>query len=387
MPHVDAEVSLPLVHDEPRPFRGTPTDEDEMLEPEVSLPESAARGSFPALDSEPMEEARPREPSVPDLPDLDAANPAGSTDSLLPEAPTFEGADDADLVLGGDGTATEHGLLGPEPGGFVADEDRSPPVADEDRPSFAESEPAVLGVRLSTVRALQDLSVDSQQILARRAKLQVLQPEEVVGAFAVALVVKGDVRVMPAVSDAPCGYAQKGEVVFTRGTLSGIALSVVAGPDGAAVATWDQAALDVALGDSPWVGDELTEVADRFHAMAGAASGPLGLRLDESLIASVFAKAEVRVLLPRDVFVEVGRPVQGMSVVGAGRVEIVSADGTIQELMPGDLVFPAETPASSPAPSTARAGVDGALLLHVPRHETHELLVSVPPLLEVLATG
>jgi hypothetical protein len=67
-------------------------------------------------------------------------------------------------------------------------------------------------------------------VLARRAKLEVLQPEEEISSFAVALVVKGDVGIVPAVSDIPCGYAQKGDVIFTRGSLAGgIALSVVAG--------------------------------------------------------------------------------------------------------------------------------------------------------------
>jgi len=246
----------------------------------------------------------------------------------------------------------------------------------------------VLGVRLSSVRGLQDLSIESQQVLARRAKLEVLQPEEEISSFAVALVVKGDVGIVPAVSDIPCGYAQKGDVVFTRGSLAGgVALSVVAGPDGAAVAAWDQAALDVALGDSPWVGDELLEVADRFQAMAGATMGPLGQRLDESLMASVFAKAEVRLLFAGDLLVEAGRPVQGLAVVGAGRIEILGPEGKLQELHPGDLVFPSATPASAPAPASARAGAGGALVLQVGRHETHELLVSVPPLLEVLATA
>jgi hypothetical protein len=37
------------------------------------------------------------------------------------------------------------------------------------------------------------------------------------------------------------------------------------------------------------------------------------------------------------------------------------------------------------APTAARASAGGALLMATDRHSAHELMVSVPPLLEVLA--
>ncbi len=363
---VEPEVALPLVH-EPG-FAGTETvaaAEEDHTPPEPSAPELSQPTPLELAASD--EEAGDDGEGGPDLPDLDAEVIASATASLIPDAPRFDDEEEfEDLPPAAEAT----------------------PSPAEDRAGSVEpSEPSVLGVRLSSVRGLQDLSIDSQQVLARRAKLEVLQPEEEISSFAVALVVKGDVGIVPAVSDIPCGYAQKGDVVFTRGSLAGgIALSVVAGPDGAAVAAWDQAALDAALGDSPWVGDELLEVADRFQAMAGATMGPLGQRLDESLMASVFAKAEVRLLYAGDPLVEAGRPVQGLAVVGAGRIEVVGEDGKLHELHPGDLVFPGATLSSGPAPAAARAGAGGALVLQVGRHETHELMVSVPPLLEVLAS-
>jgi len=361
---VDPEVVLPLVHEGTDAAAGDRRGESESDRtlPEPSAPEPSPESSLDARET--AEQVEEDGGSAPDLPDIDAEVIASATASLIPDAPRFDDEEESEELPDASAGATGEGAP-PEP-----------------------ADPSVLGVHLSSVRGLQDLSTESQQVLARRAKLEVLQPEEEISSFAVALVVKGDVGIVPAVSDIPCGYAQKGDVIFTRGSLAGgIALSVVAGPDGAAVATWDQAALDVALSDSPWVGDELLEVADRFQAMAGATMGPLGQRLDESLMASVFAKAEVRLLFAGDLLVEAGHPVQGLSVVGAGRIEIVGADGKLQELHPGDLVFPSATPASDPAPASARAGAGGALVLQVGRHETHELLVSVPPLLEVLATA
>jgi len=367
---VDPEVALPLVHEGMGPAA---MDRPGESEPDRTLPEPSA--PEPVLDARASAaDVEEDGGGVPDLPDIDAEVIASATASLIPDAPRFDDEEEIEELPAAAGGASGEG---------------APPEPAEDRPGSGEpADPSVLGVRLSSVRGLQDLSIESQQVLARRAKLEVLQPEEEISSFAVALVVKGDVGIVPAVSDIPCGYAQKGDVVFTRGSLAGgVALSVVAGPDGAAVAAWDQAALDVALGDSPWVGDELLEVADRFQAMAGATMGPLGQRLDESLMASVFAKAEVRLLFAGDLLVEAGRPVQGLAVVGAGRIEILGPEGKLQELHPGDLVFPSATPASAPAPASARAGAGGALVLQVGRHETHELLVSVPPLLEVLATA
>ncbi len=57
----------------------------------------------------------------------------------------------------------------------------------------------------------------------------------------------------------------------------------------------------------------------------------------------------------------------------------------LDELGPGDFIFAAAVLAAGAAPYTARAGSLGALLLHARRHDTHELLVLVPPLVEILS--
>lgn len=342
---------------------------------------------LPDLDDEDDEmtsvDALPRDAPVPvhedseaedslEAPDLDSAALGA------PALPTFdEGARHTEAEHEPDPTETESELPDqdlPDLGFSDEPPDEAPEVA---------GEPSVLGVKLADVRGFEDLPDEAQALLASRAKLEVLQPDEEVSFFAVALVVKGDAAVVPAISDTPCGYASRGDVIFTQGNLpEGVALGVSAGPDGAAVATWDQEALDGATAECPWVADELREVADRFQAMAGATMGVLGERLDESLLASVFAKCQVRLYFEGDVVFESGAPVQGLFIVGAGR--LVAGD---EELGPGDLVFPACTPANAAAPATVAAGAGGALLLHVGSHETHELMMMVPPLLEILSMG
>jgi len=254
------------------------------------------------------------------------------------------------------------------------------PAADE------AAAPLVEGVSLAEVRGLEDLPADAQAGLVEKARVEALGPDEEIGGFGVALVLEGDVRIMPSIADVACAFAAKGEVVFTSGSLEdGVMLRVVAGEAGARVAVWEPDALAEATASCPWVADELRLVADRYQALAGATMGAMGDRLDSSLLAMVTGRCDVRVLLGGEVLLEPGKPVDGMYIVGAGRIELVSDGDILDELGPGDFLFAEQILAAGSAPSTARAGKTGALLLFAPRMTAHELLVSVPPLLEILA--
>ena len=250
--------------------------------------------------------------------------------------------------------------------------------------------PTIEGVSLMDVRGLQDLPEDALSLLVQSARVEELASEEELSFFAVAMVLSGGVHIMPAIADASCSYASRGEVVFTSGTLpDGIELRVSAGEDGTRVAVWERAALDQATSGCPWVADDLRLIADSFQALAGVAVGELGERLDDSLRAMVTERCEVRTLLPFEIIVEQGKPMSGMHIVGGGRLELVTTDGG-QEILeatlgPGEFLFGPEILAATPAPCTARAGKDGALVLFADRHTAHELMVSVPPLLEIFA--
>jgi hypothetical protein len=88
------------------------------------------------------------------------------------------------------------------------------------------------------------------------------------------------------------------------------------------------------------------------------------------------------------VLVEKGKPVGGLFIVGAGRIELgvdAARAGSEGELGPGDFLFAAQVLMGGSAPTAARAGASGALLMAADRHSAHELMVVVPPLLELLA--
>src|SRR5258706_9343484 len=115
----------------------------------------------------------------------------------------------------------------------------------------------------------------------------------------------------------------------------------------------------------------------------------LGERHDDTLRQSVTDRCQVKTLLAGDVIVIKGKSVPGMFIVAAGSVEVADGVGdsanVLSELLPGDFVFANEVMAAAPAPNTARAGPGGALVLFADRKIAHEMMVSVPPLLEILS--
>jgi hypothetical protein len=326
----------------------------------------------------------------------DASARLGDAESLAPDSqPTLEARRPSEAPPGPAAAAeaapaaepARPAETAPAADAAPAAEPASPPSHDAAPDAARESiPPLVEGVSLADVRGLQDLPADAQAGLAHGARIEALGPDEEIGGFAVALVLEGDVRIMPSIADVACAFAAKGEVVFTTGSLEdGVMLRVVAGDAGARVAVWEPEALVEATASCPWVADELRLVADRYQALAGAMMGAMGDRLDDALRSMVTSRCDVRLLLGGEVLLEAGKPLDGMYIVGAGRLELVVDGEVVDELGPGDFLFTEQILAAGAAPSTARAGKTGALLLFAQRMTAHELLVSVPPLLEILA--
>ncbi len=260
----------------------------------------------------------------------------------------------------------------------------SPPSAS---PGSVLSEPVVDNVNLATTRGFEDLPEEVQLSLANSARIERLDAGEEVSFFGAAVVTSGRVDILPAFSEEAGAVADEGDVIFTHGNLeTSIDLRVVAKMDETRVAVWDPETLRRAIAECPWVADELKLIADRYLALCGATLGPLGERLDHSLRATVFQRLDVRVLNEGDVLVEVGKVIPGLLVVGGGRILLHNAKGEpTGELNMGDFVFANGLLVGAKAPETAIAARGGALVLTAPRQIAHELMMSVPPLVEVLA--
>jgi len=287
---------------------------------------------------------------------------------------------------------SERTLLPSERARSVSARPSQPPVhLDRDTPipsSVSSLKPVSLrGIELANVRGLCDLPLEAQRLLRQRARIERMGTGEDLSFFSVVLVLEGWVKLMPAIADVTCATAAAGEVVFTQGSLAdGVALRVVAGQNGTTLATWDRETFDEITRSCPWVADELRLIADSFQALAGTALGMLGERLDDALREVVTSRCQVLTLLPGEVLVQLGKPVPGMHIVGAGLVELVDASGVVvSTVSPGEFLLTAQVLAGGVSPHTVRASSAGALILFARRIVAHELLVSVPPLLEILA--
>jgi hypothetical protein len=257
----------------------------------------------------------------------------------------------------------------------------TPPQADPTAPTTV-----VDGIALEALRGFEDLPVEVQQGLARSVRIQPLDAGDEVGFFGAAVVTAGSVDILPAISDDSGAVAETSDVVFTKSSLpDSIALRVVAKIDGTRVATWDPDVFEAAIQPCPWLHDELRFIADYFVAVCGAALGPLGERLDPALRTAVFKRLEVRALQADEVLIKEGANIASLFVVGGGRLLVEQGGADPDELLPGGFVFAEKMMTAKPAPATVRAGAQGALVLYAPRAVAHELMMSVPPLLEVLA--
>ncbi len=242
-------------------------------------------------------------------------------------------------------------------------------------------------VDLAGVDAFSDLPDDARIAFARGAVVRELSSDEEVSGFALALVLEGEVDLAATIVDTPAMRIAVGGALRGRGPFDHVApLRLVAASETARVATWDERSVEVAFRVCPWVEDDLRAEGDRLQAMVGLTMGPLGERLDPFLREHVASRLVVRVLAQDEVFVRRGKPVPGLLIVGAGELELVRDDGTVEEtLRAGEFLFPSQVLRAGPAPSTVRATKGGAIVLFADRHAAQELLVTCPPLLELFA--
>lgn len=250
--------------------------------------------------------------------------------------------------------------------------------------------PALQAESLAAVEVLADLPTETHAELAACGNLVPLGPGKgLMLASGVGAVVRGSVGVCHDEAAQPGIRVGDGAVIATKGILGPApSLYLRAGKRGAHLALWLPEQLAGALSASPWVGDELRRNADRLRALAGAASGALGRQLDESLLAGVLERFEVRPLQAGHVVAQAGKPVEGLFLVGGGSLA-ASPSGELRSVRrwaPGEFVLGQSLVDGSAAVYDVAVEARGALLMFAPRAVAHELMMSLPPLIEILAS-
>jgi CRP-like cAMP-binding protein len=166
-------------------------------------------------------------------------------------------------------------------------------------------------------------------------------------------------------------------------------LVVVGGRKGARILSLPSSAVDELRAAAPWVVQDLEPLSDDLHVVAGAIRGPIGKRLDDALLGAILSRADTMRLPPGATVVKQGELVRALVIVGAGNLSLRSSDdaeaketGSIEQ---GDVLFPSELLQRTKAPSTVRAGENGAVVLVATRAATEELMMTYPPLLDILS--
>lgn len=242
-------------------------------------------------------------------------------------------------------------------------------------------------VDLSTVAELADLPDDVRDELAAAASVSNLQPGDERAGFALAYVIAGSVDLSIAPSGAAGARLSAGTLLRAKTSIENVVplRLVVDEGQAARVATWDDATVTKALADCPWVEDELCAASDRYHALAGATAGALGTRLDPGLRQELTQSLQTRALAEGEIVAVAGESPPGILVVAVGILELVADDRVVGKVKAGEFLFPLEVLGGAKARHTARAGKGGALVLSGEAKRTHELVVTYPSLLEILA--
>ncbi|HVJ90681.1 MAG TPA: hypothetical protein VM580_12820 [Labilithrix sp.] len=258
----------------------------------------------------------------------------------------------------------------------------APARADEPAPPIALAEK----LDLDEVEAFSDLPDDARTAFASAATLHTLAAGEEIGTFALAYVVSGSFDVAATVVDAPAVRLATGAVLRARGTTDeNVPIRLICAKGQGVIATWSDVAVAEAFRSIPWVEDDLRAAADRVQTLVGITIGPLGERLDPAIREEIVGRLTMRPLIAGEVVVNAGEPVPGLLLVGIGELELLKGDEKVGTVGSGEFLFPTEVLGAGSAPATARAGAGGALVMFGVRQIAQELLVTCPPLLEVLA--
>ncbi|WP_394850933.1 cyclic nucleotide-binding domain-containing protein [Pendulispora brunnea] len=391
-------ANLKLLEDDDEDVESVPT-QDAPPRPAAALP-------VPSLEPEPESEAEPAPSSALTFLPASEPEPEASRSSAFAMLPGPEPEPDPDLPtdaavfdsvtqkikadlraldVSARRSVADDNVTPPAPAIPAASLPPAPSLPSGPELTVAETSPPPLD--LSSLEAFADLPDDAREAFAAAAEVHELHADEETAGFALAVVIEGEVDVCAAIADAAGERLGPGAVLRMRGSVGpDVAARFVCASDHAKVATWNLDAVEEAFRTCPWVENDLCSAANRTHALVGSTMGPLGERLDAMLRKQITDRLEVRPLEPGDVLVSKGQPVPGVILVGTGYLEVVREDGTvIERVSSGQFLFSSSILGGGAAPATARASTEGTIVLFGDRMVAHELLLTCPPLLEVLA--
>lgn len=236
---------------------------------------------------------------------------------------------------------------------------------------------------------LADVPDDAREALVMQSEKVALLPDEAAPAPAMVIVLQGEVEVRSQGHLTHLDSIGQGQVrLLVAFAPAEGNVELIGGPKGARYLALGISGIELLRAAAPWVVQELEPASDDVHVVAGILRGRHGARLDGVMLDAVLSRAKTMRLAPGATVVRQGEAVRALILVGAGVLTIREGDEAdspiVQTLDPGEVLYATELLGRVAAPKTVRAGDDGALVIVATRAATEELLVTVPPLLELL---
>ena len=250
-------------------------------------------------------------------------------------------------------------------------------------PTANDPDEALVTESIRSIPAFGKLSKGKKLALTHAAELVRLSCGDEVSVTGLLFVAQGEVRISAAVSDCSPVTLLRGQALRGQSSLGvPLALRCSAHGEDAVVLRWTVGELAEALVDSRAIDDELRELADPVQAACGATLGTLAESIGEDVLRVLLQKMQLKRLAPGEVWVEQGKPMPGVCLLGLGKLQA----GTLQDYGPGDVPFAESALACEPLELPLTAGAKGALLWVGTRAALFELLTSAPTLLESLTS-
>lgn len=250
-------------------------------------------------------------------------------------------------------------------------------------PSANDPDEALVADSIRAIPAFAKLSKGKKLGLSHSAEIVRLCSGEEIGVTGLVFVAQGEVQVSAAVSDCAPVTLLRGQVLRGQSSLCvPLALRCIANGEDAVLLRWSVGELAEALVDSRAIDDELRELADPVQAACGASLGPLAESIGEEVLRVLLQKMQLKRLAPGEVWIEQGKTMPGVCVLGLGALHA----GSVEDYGPGDVPFAESALACEPLELALRAGSKGALLWVGTRAALFELITSAPTLLESLTS-
>jgi hypothetical protein len=368
-------VASRRTHPPPKSADGTPLP---AAPPAPAPPASDDRSpKAPASPLLPAVEAIPRPPAAPAAAGLEEPRPRPATEPPAPEV-------ESDPVAAAESTAAPAASSTPAPPRSSAAPTSSGP--NSSAPLVLTGDEPFGPLILDSVPAFADLPRDVRRKFANGGRVVELGIGDGTGDFALAYVHRGRVEITAVVHDTPVTTLERGAVLRSRASIEPCpAVRLVSSMENSLVVLWDDTSFSEAFQACTWVEDDLRRDATRPLALVGAITGALSDRLDERHLREVLASLELRVLAPNELLVEQGETVEGVALVGCGELRRVRSDHEPETFPTGAFVLADEVLSASRAKGTVRAGEGGAAVFLLDRKKTQEIVMTYPPVLEILA--